>query len=348
MSNDITREEFLNQLVGKLRGGSQSNIAVLWDVENVTPGKDSFFVDGLLEYLQQFGRITVAKAYGNWSNRAIRAIQGIAQELSKNHFQLIYTPKARKNSSDMIMITDGMEVALKHDYIDLYVLITGDSDFRPFISSLRRNGKKINIVCDMKIASEDLLILADDFIDYRELLPGGDDEPDEQETSPPSTTKQGRKEHLEEWFNRLVEVIEALEAENKQTSLGVTKIKLKMLNPEFDEKNLGFNKWSKFVNAAIERNYVVFDEKDGDTLKVKTKRKRQSLPFIPALKETLASMGGKTTWLDFSQVGKELRDRGVTPKKYGFKQFKQLFHAAENRNEVITKAEGFRHLVKLP
>ena len=113
---------------------------------------------------------TVAKAFADWTQASVAKL---AESLSSNRFELIYTPKARKNSSDISLITQGIELALKYTKLQNFILVTGDSDFRPLILSLVKSGKRIHIVCNVQNASEDLLVLVDSFEDYRELIPGG-------------------------------------------------------------------------------------------------------------------------------------------------------------------------------
>ena len=75
-----------------------SNVAVLWDVENVSPDADSLFIDGFLEYIGTIGNLNLAKAFGNWNSPSISKL---ANPLASKNFELYHIPKARKNSSDI-------------------------------------------------------------------------------------------------------------------------------------------------------------------------------------------------------------------------------------------------------
>ena len=150
-----------------------SNVAILWDLENVNPGSDSLFLEGLTEFAEAKGRIVTARAYGNWTNASFSKL---APSLTRRYFYLVHIPKGRKNSSDMVLVSDTLEIMRIHDHIDTFILVTGDSDFRFLVLALRRAGKIVHIVCNTQNASEDLLALADSYVDYRELVPGGNDE----------------------------------------------------------------------------------------------------------------------------------------------------------------------------
>ena len=148
-------------------------MALLWDLENVNPGADSLFLEGLIEHAESKGRVVTARAYGNWTNTVFSKL---APSLTRRYFYLVHIPKGRKNSSDMVLVSDTLEILRIHDHIDTFILVTGDSDFRFLVLALRRAGKMVHIVCNTQNASEDLLALADSYVDYRELMPGGNDE----------------------------------------------------------------------------------------------------------------------------------------------------------------------------
>ena len=150
-----------------------SGVAILWDLENVNPGGDSLFLEGLIEHAESKGRIIAARAYGNWANAGFTKL---APSLVRRYFYLVHIPKGRKNSSDMVLVSDALELLRIHEHIDSFILVTGDSDFRFLVLALRRAGKMVHIVCNTQNASEDLLALADSHVDFREIVPGGNDE----------------------------------------------------------------------------------------------------------------------------------------------------------------------------
>ena len=111
-----------------------SNVALLWDLENVNPGADSLFLEGLIEHAESKGRVVTARAYGNWTNAVFSKL---APSLTRRYFYLVHIPKGRKNSSDMVLVSDTLEILRIHDHIDTFILVTGDSDFRFLVLALQ-------------------------------------------------------------------------------------------------------------------------------------------------------------------------------------------------------------------
>ncbi len=124
----------ISDQIGEFReqGLDASTVAILWDVENVTPDSMSLFIEGFLEHAGQFGRVSVAQAFADWTRSVVSKL---AAPLTKHHFELTHIPAARKNSADMAMITHGMELALRYPHLDTFILVTGDADFRPLVLS---------------------------------------------------------------------------------------------------------------------------------------------------------------------------------------------------------------------
>ncbi|GAH01687.1 unnamed protein product, partial [marine sediment metagenome] len=254
------------------------------------------------------------------------------------------------------LITHGMELALKNPKLQTFILVTGDSDFRPLILSLVRSGKRIHIVCNVQNASEDLLVLADSFKDYRELIPGGQEKEiqhlEEKETDQKVLDIEGQKEIA---FTQLVEAIESLKKEKKNSEIGFVKVKIKMLNPSFNENNLGYKKWSDFVEDAVSLKIVEVETKDSvkllrthrkDSKTTKVKQPKAFTVLIQALKQL--DKEKKPEFRKFAIVANELYNQipFLEIKKLGFKKFKDFILAAETRNLVETKVKGTIHYVR--
>ena len=253
-----------------------SNVAVLWDLENVNPGADSLFLEGLIEHAESKGRVVTARAYGNWTNAVFSKL---APSLTRRYFYLVHIPKGRKNSSDMVLVSDTLEILRIHDHIDTFILVTGDSDFRFLVLALRRAGKMVHIVCNTQNASEDLLALADSYVDYRELMPGGNDEEAAEKAPPARKTRQRQAKSgapappapvssmtIEDWFQVLAEAADLMLKKKISPGLGSVKIRMKMLNPNFNEKKLSFSHWSDFVSAAVKAGFVTIEGKGAESV----------------------------------------------------------------------------------
>lgn len=332
-----------------------SNIAILWDLENVNPGSDSLFLEGLTEYAEAKGRIVAARAYGNWNNVVFTKL---APSLTRRYFYLVHIPKGRKNSSDMVLVSDTLEMLRIHDHIDTFILVTGDSDFRFLVLALRRAGKNVHIVCNTQNASEDLLGLADSYVDYRELVPGGNDEEstDKVQSMAEDKSNQGRAAaspiSIHDWFQVLAEAADLMLKKKIHPGIGSVKIRMKMLNSNFNEKKLNFSHWSDFVSAAVKAGFVTLEGKGPEALIYPVasvlKREGPHLKAFHILTEVLSELdkGNKTNYHSFRSVNSKLIEKKVYFNGLGFNQFKEFIQAAEARGLVESKVEGLKHSVK--
>jgi uncharacterized protein (TIGR00288 family) len=149
-----------------------SKIAVFIDFENVAIGADKQFDDfdlGLiLKAVQRRGRVTIKRAYGDWSrlSRYRETLRENAVEL----VQLYSSPQHGKNRADIRLVIDVMECMFNLEYIDIIVIVSGDSDFSPLMSRSREYGKYTIGVGVKASTSETLTKACDEFIFYDELL----------------------------------------------------------------------------------------------------------------------------------------------------------------------------------
>ena len=90
------------------------SVAILWDIENVTPSTDKLFVNGLLDYADGLGRVSIATAYADWTRDFLRKLSEI---LAEHSFELVHVPRSRKNSADMTLITSALEMIHQYQHI---------------------------------------------------------------------------------------------------------------------------------------------------------------------------------------------------------------------------------------
>ena len=317
------------------------SVAILWDIENVTPRSDSLFVNGLIEYADALGKISIATAYGDWTKPSIKKT---ADALAENSFELIHVPKSKKNSTDIMLSTHAVELIHQWPHIRILILVAGDADFRPLLLSLRKHGLKIIIICDAQSASEDLLVLADDYKDYRDLIPDADEDDG-------ATTKGTKTElSLQEAFSLLKEAISIMASQKRMTSMGAVKVRMKLLNENFNESRLGFKTWKKFVLKAAEEGHISINQTEKDfilTLREADKGSAYGSSLPGGIRELLQSIEAittarKTTWIAFSAVSNHLIEQEIDIKSYGYNKFKKLIQADEKRNLVETKNIGER------
>ncbi|OHD10890.1 MAG: hypothetical protein A2Z96_04005 [Spirochaetes bacterium GWB1_48_6] len=321
-----------------------ANVAILWDIENVTPpSNNTLFIDALWDHAESLGRVVIARAYCDWTQPGFSKL---ALGLKKYHYYLVHVPSERKkkNSVDIQVVSDTMEIMRFYDYIDTYLLVTGDSDFRPLIVALRRAGKMNHVVCDIKTASQDLLALADSFTDYRDLLTTEEDDEDDI-----PVTKNFPKEY---WYSALAETVSILMKEKKSTNVSSVKLRMKILNPNFDEKVLGFRRWGDFVGSAVRHGVVRLEEDEKQTILTTNTQKPQEKGILQnalrSLIDVLSEMDGskEAQFHDYSLVSSKLKDKKLDLRSVGFSQFKKFIQAAEMRGLVESQTDGMEHSVR--
>jgi len=332
------------------------NVAIFWDVENVKPSSSkNIFIQGLWDYAEGLGRVVSSHAYADWSQPGYKSL---GPALASLHFNMVHVPfrgrRRDKNSADMHLTNDCLDLLRFQDHIDTYVLLTGDSDFRPLVMNLRKAGKVTHIVCDIKNASNDLLRLADNFTDFRDMYPSedddGGDEAGEESGGGKNNTTSYSKEY---WFERLAETASILLKEKKGTDPGNVKITMKKLNQGFNEKELGFKRWGDFIASASRAGYVSI-ESDEKQSEIKPGRQFSqeagSLQIaLRTLVETLSEMDGASKNPEFHRYGvvsSRLKDKGINTKALGFSQFKKFISSAEARGLVETQVEKLTSFVK--
>lgn len=149
------------------------NVAVFCDFENVAIGVrdaryDKFDIDLVLERILDKGKVVVKKAYADWDR-----FKNAKRPMHEAAFELIEIPHVSysgKNSADIRLVVDALDLCYTKKHVDVFVLVTGDSDFSPLVSKLRENNKTV-IGLGVKNSSSDLLIEnCDDFIFYDDLV----------------------------------------------------------------------------------------------------------------------------------------------------------------------------------
>src|SRR5881275_2127543 len=224
-------------------------LAMFMDFENIARGVKeaqykSFEIKLVLERLVEKGKIMVRRAYADWNRFA-----EYKRPFHENAIELIDVPQSRysgKNSADIRMVVDAMDLAYAKQHIDTFALVSGDSDFSPLVSKLRENDRYV-IGIGVKSSSSELLVgNCDEFIFYEDLI------------------RESKKKA--EAFAQLIEAVLALQRENKDTLWG-SMVKQTMIrkNPAFTESYYGYSTFSKLLEEAAKQKIVTLerDEKSG-------------------------------------------------------------------------------------
>jgi uncharacterized protein (TIGR00288 family) len=257
-----------------------SNMALFCDFENIALGvRDAryaqFDIKKVLERLLLKGSIVVKKAYCDWER--YKEFKATMHEAS---FELIEIPHVRqsgKNSADIRMVVDALDLCYTKSHVDAFVIISGDSDFSPLVSKLRENNKHV-IGIGVKNSTSDLLSAnCDEFIFYDDLVREQEAKQKRNEKKTPARTAAGGKkpaaskgedDKRQEALDFIVETVEALIAERGSDEKiwgSLVKTTMQRRKPGFTESFYGFRSFKDLVEDAQKRDLliVVRDEKSG-------------------------------------------------------------------------------------
>ncbi len=257
-------------------GTGNQNLALFCDFENVALGvRDAkyaqFDITKVLERLLLKGSIVVKKAYCDWER-----YKEFKAPMHEAAFELIEIPHVRmsgKNSADIRLVVDALDLCYTKSHVDTFVIISGDSDFSPLVSKLRENDKTV-IGVGVKNATSDLLMSnCDEFIFYDDLVR---DETRKQgrrrggAKRAPSAKPDGKGEDdkKQEALDVVMETVEALfkdRGEEEKVWGSMVKQAIKRRKPGFDESYHGFSTFGKLLEEAQTRNLLTLehDEKSG-------------------------------------------------------------------------------------
>jgi uncharacterized protein (TIGR00288 family) len=242
----------------------ERNLAVFIDLENLAMGfqgqkKIKFDVQKVLERLVEKGKLIVKKAYADWSR-----YPNYTAPFHESAIELIEIPKRSqtgKNSADIRLVVDAMDLAWSKPHVDTFVIVSGDSDFSPLVSKLKENGKHV-IGLGMKGSTSELLRdNCDEFIYYEDLER---QEQNEQQLAIDlnSYMPANLPERQREVFSLLIEACTALRRENHEVLYAsMIKDTMKRKKPSFDESYYGYRSFTHLLEEGdnlglvdIERN----------------------------------------------------------------------------------------------
>ncbi len=223
---------------------NDSTLAVFIDFENLALGfqgrRDRFDIVRVLERLVEKGKIVVKKAYADWSR-----FGAFTQSMHEAAIELIEIPKRSqtgKNSADIRLCVDAIDMAYSKEHITTFVIVSGDSDFSPLVSKLKENGKHVIGLGMVDSTSELLRDNCDEFIYYEDLGKAPTMAPSFSNNLPETKRKA---------FALLMDSMLALRRENKE-KLGASMIKdtMKRKKPSFNETYHGYRTFSELLLDA--------------------------------------------------------------------------------------------------
>jgi uncharacterized protein (TIGR00288 family) len=254
-----------------------NNLALFCDFENIALGvrdekQAKFDINLVLERLLVKGSIVVKKAYCDWGR--YKEFKATMHEAA---FELIDIPHVRmsgKNSADIRMVVDALDLCYTKSHVNTFVVISGDSDFSPLVSKLRENAKTV-IGVGVKNSTSDLLISnCDEFIFYDDIVREQTQKktkkarPVKGRTTKRKSAKAKPKDKKQEGIDLALEIATALDAERgDQEKLWGSMVKqaLKRVKPSFNEGYYGFDSFSKLLEEAQARGQLdlELDERSG-------------------------------------------------------------------------------------
>jgi len=252
------------------------NMALYCDFENIALGvRDAkyaaFDIQKVLEHLLLKGNIVVKKAYCDWDR-----YKEFKPTMHEAAFELIEIPHVRqsgKNSADIRMVVDALDLCYTKLHVDTFVIISGDSDFSPLVSKLRENNKVV-IGVGVKNSTSDLLIAnCDEFIFYDDLVrEAGKPRRPKRKTAAKKADKKGavksEDDKQQDALDLVMETIEALFKERgaeEKVWGSMVKQTLKRRKPGFNETYHGFRTFGQLLEEAQARKLITLvpDEKSG-------------------------------------------------------------------------------------
>ncbi len=268
-------------------------IAIFVDYENLAIGaRDSKWrtinIDLILKRLLEKGRIVYKRAYCDWSQ-----YRGDVREFHARGIELVDIPRSKmsgKNSADIRMVVDALDLCYSKEHIEIFALLTGDSDFSPLVSKLKENHKRV-IGCGVKNSTSTLLMTScDEFLYYDDLAQLADVKAQKIAQKKPATAKKTEKsdktgkvaqkpvvravegnvapdgQDAPDAIDRVLEIVESLSKDYDIIWGSMIKQALRRVHPDFNEANAGYRNFNELLQDA-ERDGCVrleYDERRGN------------------------------------------------------------------------------------
>ncbi|HRP07841.1 MAG TPA: NYN domain-containing protein [Gemmatimonadales bacterium] len=244
---------------------SAPNAALLIDFDNVTLGVRSDLTKELRHLLDSDiikGKVSVQRAYADW-----RRYPQYIVPLSESSIDLIFAPAFgtnKKNATDIRLAIDATELVFTRPEIGTFILLSGDSDFSSLVIKLKEYGKYVIGVGIRESASDILIQNCDEYYSYNELAGLT------REVDTPSTQR-------DPW-ELVVEAVEKMVSNRDVMRADRLKQVMQQIDPNFDEKNAGFNRFSKFVQEAGTRGLIKLSKMENGQFEVAPAQRAGTTP----------------------------------------------------------------------
>jgi len=260
-------------------------IAVFVDYENLAIGaRDSKWrhlnIDLILKRLLEKGRIVYKRAYCDWSQ-----YQSDVRDFHSRGIELVDIPRSKmsgKNSADIRMVVDALDLCYSKDHIEIFALLTGDSDFSPLVSKLKENHKRV-IGCGVRNSTSSLLMgSCDEFLYYDDLAKAAEmkaGKPERSAKKKPAAKKKASKKtgaaksvvaadttDGPDAIDQMLEIVESLSKDYDAVWGSMIKQALRRVHPDFDEARSGYRNFAELLQEAEREGCVrlEYDERRGN------------------------------------------------------------------------------------
>jgi uncharacterized LabA/DUF88 family protein len=250
-------------------------IAVFVDFENLALGvrdmkSGDFDVGLILKRMLEKGRIVYKRAYCDWSGYRPQV-----REFHQKGIELVDIPRSKmsgKNSADIHMVVDAVDLCYSKQHIDIFALLTGDSDFSPLVSKLKENNKRV-VGCGVKNSTSNLLISnCDEFIYYDDLVRAA--QTPKRKTVTKKKTRSSAKsaepagesvvesaddelaENRQEGIDQLVAIVRSLALEYDPLWGSMVKQTIRRVHPGFNESYYGFKSFSDMLKNVADMGLI--------------------------------------------------------------------------------------------
>ncbi len=234
----------------------EPRIAVFIDFENLAIGArksrlGAFRIELVLKRLLEKGRIVFRRAYCDWSH-----YRSEAKAFHRHGIEVVDVPEtgvSGKNSADIRMVVDAIDLSYAKQHIDIFALLSGDSDFSPLVSKLKENDKRV-IACGVKSSTSDLLVsAADEFIYYDDLV-RAEQKP---RTRKKATSKKPTRK--DEGIDQVLDILKSLDRDYDQIWGSMVKQTIRRVHPGFNEQYHGYDNFAALLEDLQKRGYIDLD-----------------------------------------------------------------------------------------
>ncbi len=238
------------------------NLAVFIDFQNISHSnkKDSKQVDvftkqvkaemrSAINYLKSRGRLIVKKAYADWAG----PLAIYRKQMLEDSIELTEVPSqySGKNSADIKLAVDALEIALSKNYIDTFVIISGDSDFAPLLSMLRAHNKYVIVIGRKENLSALLKGYCDELMNFSDLI----EEEEEVITD---------ENDIRYAYKLLKEAANFFSEKDKKVNSGGIKTHLVQLDSSFSQTKYGYKMWNDFLKQAEKDKIIKLEQHPKD------------------------------------------------------------------------------------